>query len=215
MHEIFRVEEHQSIIMSRIPEVINPADLRINPYIKRKVSKSRESNYSPLMRKLIDEHNLIKRCFDLIPKIIEYLDMDSDDSKQLLFDVIEFIQLHADKYHHAKEENELFKYFDENLEILKSIIEDHEKIRFYVRILLYATEENDKAAIAENLFIYKELITDHIIKEEEILYPWIDRNLTLTQIGEIFSRFNDIDKLLQDAPEKYKEFIEKLETKFY
>ena len=199
--------------MSRFPEVIYPDDLRINPYIKRKVSESRETNYSPLMRKLIGEHSLIKRWVAIIPKIIEYLDMDSDDSKQLLFDSIEFIQLHADKYHHAKEENEIFKYFDENIEILKTIIEDHEKIRFYVRILIFATEENDKAAIAENLHIYRELITDHIIREEEILYPWIDRNLTLTQIGEIFSRFNEIDKVFQNAPERYKEFIEKLEEK--
>jgi hemerythrin-like domain-containing protein len=200
--------------MSRIPEVVNHDDLRINPYIKRKVSKSRETNYYPLMRKLIDEHNLIKRWVDIIPKIIEYLDIDSDDFKQLLLDGIEFIQLHIDKYHHAKEENELFKYFDENLEILKTIIEDHEKIRFYVRILIFATEENDKAAIAENLYIYKELLTDHITKEEEILYPWIDKNLTLTQIGEITSRFNEIDKIFQDAPERYMEFIEKLEAKF-
>ena len=200
--------------MSRFPEVIYPDDLRINPYIKRKGSKSRETNYSPLMRKLIAEHNLIKRWVVIIPKIIEYLDRDSDDLKQLLFDGIEFIQLHADKYHHTKEENELFKYFDENLEVFKTTIEDHEKIRFYVRILIFATEENDKAAIAENLHIYRELITDHIIREEEILYPWIDRNLTLTQIGEIYSRFNEIDKKFQDAPERYKEFIEKLEAKF-
>ncbi len=200
--------------MSRFPEVIYPDDLRINPYIKRKVSKSRETNYSPLMRKLIGEHSLIKRWVDIIPKIIEYLDMDSDDSKQLLFDGIEFIQLHADKYHHSKEENEIFKYFDENLEILRTIIEDHEKIRFYVRILIFATEENDKAAIAENLYIYKELLTDHIIREEEILYPWIERNLTMTQIGELFSRFNEIDKIFQDALDRYREFIEKLEAKF-
>ncbi|HEC41109.1 MAG TPA: hypothetical protein ENI29_22880 [bacterium] len=84
------------------PEVINSDDLGINPHIKRKVSKSRETKYSPLMRKLIAEHNLIKRWVAIIPKIIEYLDMDSDDFKQLLFDGIEFIQLHADKYHHAK-----------------------------------------------------------------------------------------------------------------
>jgi len=200
--------------MSRFPEVIHRDDLRINPYIKRKVSNSRESNYSPLMRKLIGEHSLIKRWVAIIPRIIEYLDMDSPDSKQLLFDSIEFIQLHADKFHHAKEENEIFKYFDENLEILRTIIEDHEKIRFYVRILIFATEENDKAAIAENLYIYKELLTDHIIREEEILYPWIDRNLTLTQIGELFSRFNEIDKIFQDAPNRYKKFIEKLEAKF-
>jgi hemerythrin-like domain-containing protein len=200
--------------MSRFPEVIHRDDLRINPYIKRKVSNSRESNYSPLMRKLIGEHSLIKRWVAVIPRIIEYLDIESSDSKQLLIDGIEFIQLHADKFHHAKEENEIFKYFDEDLEILRSIIDDHEKIRFYVRILIFATEENDKAAIAENLYIYRELLTDHIIREEEILYPWIDRNLTLTQIGELFSRFNEIDEVFQDAPARYKEFIEKLEEKF-
>jgi hemerythrin-like domain-containing protein len=50
-------------------------------------------------------------------------------------------------------------------------------------------QENDAPAVAEHLKAYGELLAGHIKKEDEILYPWMDRQLTTTQIGELFSRF--------------------------
>ena len=44
-----------------------------------------------------------------------------------------------------------------------------------------------------NLLSYRELLSGHIKKEDEILYPWFDRNLTTRQIGEISSRFFDVE----------------------
>ncbi len=55
---------------------------------------------------------------------------------------------------------------------------------------------------------YKELLEEHIKKEDEILYPWIDRNLTISQIGIIFSKFEDIENNFgKDFFEKWEKFI--------
>ncbi len=92
--------------------------------------------------------------------------------------------------------------------------QDHENARARVRAMLKAVDRKDKETIAENLNAYQELLTDHIKKEDEILYPWMDRNLSITQIGELFSKFNGKDEELGDTPEKYEDFINKLEEKY-
>jgi hemerythrin-like domain-containing protein len=91
------------------------------------------------------------------------------------------------------------------------IHQDHETGRGYVRAVVNALDKQDGKTIAENLNAYRELLTEHIKKEDEVLYPWMDRKLSATQIGELFSKFNNTDKQFGDAPEKYESFIAKLE----
>jgi hemerythrin-like domain-containing protein len=90
---------------------------------------------------------------------------------------------------------------------------DHENARDHVRKILAALDNGDKEMLARHLKAYQELLTEHIKKEDEILYPWMDRNLSLTQIGELFLRFGEKDEEFGDAPEKNREFISELENK--
>ena len=85
------------------------------------------------MKKLVDEHVLIKRWIALIPEVIENLDVESEEGRQLILDGIDMIRSYADKFHHAKEEDILFKYFDENSGILKVMYEDHTHDRSLVK----------------------------------------------------------------------------------
>jgi hemerythrin-like domain-containing protein len=107
---------------------------------------------------------------------------------------VDFIRFYADKHHHAKEEQILFGYFDENSDILKAMHQDHEKARGHVKAVLEAMEKRDKDAIVEHLSAYRELLIEHIRKEDEILYPWMDKNLSVTQVGELFSAFAEADE---------------------
>ena len=43
--------------------------------------------------------------------------------------------------------------------------------------------------MSEHLRAYGALLTEHIRKEDEVLYPWMDRELSTAQVGELFSRF--------------------------
>jgi hemerythrin-like domain-containing protein len=61
---------------------------------------------------------------------------------------------------------------------------------------------------------YRELLTGHIKKEDEILYPWMDRNLSTRQIGELFTKFSEADNQMGFSPEKYEKFVEALEKQF-
>ena len=205
--------EEELVLMARIAKVIYPdREVKI-PQIKRK-PKAKEIKYSPPMRKLVDEHVLIMRWVALIPEVVKDIEIESEEGRQLINDGVDFIRSYADKYHHAKEEDVLFKYFDENLDILKAMHEDHEKARSHVKAVLKAMDERDKKAVAEHLSAYGEILAGHIKKEDEILYPWMDRNLSTTQIGELFSKFSVIDERFRSVSEKYEKFIGKLEEKF-
>ena len=100
------------------------------------------------------------------------------------------------------------------MDIIKTIYEDHENARAHVKAMLEGLDKKDKEAVSEHLNAYQELLTEHIKKEDEILYPWMDRNLSITQIGELFSKFNEKDEELDDTPKIHEGFINRLEENF-
>ena len=58
-------------------------------------------------------------------------------------------------------------------------------------------------------------VTDKDIKkEDEILYHWMDRNLSITQIGRLYSRFNAKDQKKGDPFAEYEAIIKTIEEKF-
>jgi len=201
-------------LMARISNAIFPDKNVEFPKRKREVKGPREFNYSPPMKKMVEEHVLIKRWLALLPKVIENLNLETEDGLQLINNGIDFIRNFADKYHHAKEEDETFKFFDENFDMIKVIRNDHIRVRGHVKAMLQAIENRDKKDLAEHLIYYSQILPEHIKKEDEILFPWMDRNLTTNQIGQLYSRFNEIDAEYGDAPIKHRNFIEELEKKY-
>jgi len=62
---------------------------------------------------------------------------------------------------------------------------------------------------------YAKLLTEHIKKEDEILYPWIDRSLTTTQVGELFQKFSDSNNTLgRELPKRNLDFMKSLQQMF-
>jgi hemerythrin-like domain-containing protein len=80
--------------------------------------------------------------------------------------------------------------------------------------MLEALDKQDEATLAEHLNAYRDLLIEHIRKEDEILYPWMDNNLSMRQIGELFSKFDAVDQQIGFSPVKYEAFIKELEDKF-
>lgn len=214
--EIHRLSEDQEQqLMARIAQIVRrDPDIRIPEIAKHSESQPKELSYSPPMKKLVDEHVLIKRWIALIPKVVENLDLESEKGRRLVLDGIDMIRSYADKYHHAKEEEILFKYFDENTDILKVMHEDHTHGRTLVKEMLVALENREPNTIAENLMAYRDLLTEHIRKEDEILFPWMDNRLSTHQVGELFAQFETVDRQIGVSPGKYEEFIDQLEKKF-
>lgn len=201
-------------MMGRISRAIH-TDSKIDvPQIQRKTSARKVVTYSPPMQKLVDEHKLIKRLVAQVPNIIKSLDLETEEGRRRVLDGIDFIRNYADRYHHAKEEDLLFKYFDEDAEIIQTMHEDHRNARNRVKSIVEGVEARNRGSVIENLGAYQELLTDHIRREDDILYPWMDRNITTTQVGTLFSSFNEVDERFGDAPARYEKFMRELEEGF-
>jgi hemerythrin-like domain-containing protein len=211
VHNLSEEEEH--VVMGRIAKAIYPdTDMKVPKTARKTGTRTNALKYSPPMRLLVDEHLLIKRFIALIPELLKIVDVESSADRQLLLEVVDFIRSYADQFHHAKEEDILFKYFDETQQIIKAMLDDHDKGRAHARGVAEAVERRDRGKVVEHLTAYGELLSHHIMKEDEILYPWMDRNLATTQVGDLFSRFQEADRANgQEIADKYHRLVAHVE----
>ena len=213
IHNLSPAEEEA--LMTKLAGVVAPGrPLPLPSVEKSRPAQPRKIAYSPPLKRLVEEHTLIKRFLALIPAIAESLDLESEASRALITRGVGFIRGFADRFHHAKEEDLLFACFDPGLDILKAMHEDHRRGRACVQGILDALERNDGREVAENLHAYRRILTEHIKKEDEILYPFLDRNLSTRQVGEMFAKFRDVDDRFREARAGYEELVESLEAQF-
>ena len=213
IHNLPQAQEQE--LMQKIAGIVYPGqDVKIPSAGKKTPTADGDIKFSPPMQRLFDEHVLIKRWIALIPSVVDNLNLESDAGRQIIIDGIDLIRSYADRYHHAKEENILFEYFDQDSEIMKVMYEDHTTGRGHVKAMLEALDRQDRQTLAEHLLAYRELLSGHIQKEDEVLFPWMDRNLSTSQVDELFEKFNAVDEKMGFSPDKYLKFIEKLEKRF-
>ena len=202
-------------LMGRIAAVVAPGQAVAIPRSGRdRAAGASKVSYSPPMKMLVEEHRRILRFVALIPALTAGLDVESGEGRERILDAVDFIRSYADRFHHAKEEDLLFACFDEGLEILQVMLEDHRRGRVCVQGVLDALGRRDAGEVSRNLSEYGEILTEHIRKEDEILYPWMDRNLTTRQVGELFARFGAVDETFLEAGQRYEAFVAGLEARY-
>lgn len=174
---------------------------------------ARQFSYSPPVRRLVDEHKTIKRVLACIPSAAAALSKRIEAA--LVHDLLFFIAEFADKYHHAKEEGVLFSYCDRDAEIIKAMNSDHNTARGHVKAVREALANTSAGMISRQLTDYHDLLQDHIRKEDEILYPWIEQGLGTHQVGEIFQKFQEIEDSFDAAiMGKCLNIVNTVETRF-
>lgn len=173
-----------------------------------------EHSLSPPVRQLVEEHDWIKRMLVTLPAVLDDGERAGAVDAELMTAILDFIRGYADRFHHLKEENILFDYADPEEALVKVIYQDHDTARGCVRAASDALAGGDLATLCESLRHYRELLTEHIDKEDGVLYPYIDRGLTTSQVGELFRRFAEAEaKLEADVPDRYLRFVEGLEQR--
>ena len=93
--EIHRLPADQEReLMARIAKTIDPdADIEVPEVKSVPAVETAEIKYSPPIKKLVDEHVLIKRWIALIPKVVEHLDVETESGRQLILDGIDMSRL--------------------------------------------------------------------------------------------------------------------------
>jgi hemerythrin-like domain-containing protein len=156
-------------------------------------------------RQLIKEHDSIKEMLKVIEKVSQKLEAGEEVNPDHLDSIINFIRIFADKCHHGKEEDLLFSAMEE-VGISKEsgpigvMLSEHELGRKYVKgmddgVVSYKKGEIKAALqIAENARKYATLLTQHIYKEDNILYPMADMHLSEEKQQELIKEFEKVEQ---------------------
>lgn len=182
---------------------------------------------------LKEEHKAIKLMLRIAEKVNEKLEAGEEVNPEHLEQIVEFIRVFADKCHHGKEEDLLFVAMEE-AGIPKDggpigvMLAEHDMGRGYVRGLSEAVarykagDRGVSPAIIENARNYVGLLSQHIDKEDNILYPMADMHLSEDQQEELLEGFEKVErerigpgkhaelhKLLDHLQEVYLDGVEK------
>ncbi len=136
-----------------------------------------------LTKTLSEEHKHIITVAQALQKECSALEKGKAIDHVFFEKAIDFIRNYADKFHHAKEEEILFKELcKESTEMhcnpTTQMLYEHDMGRTFVKELEAGLKDNNKNKVIENGHQYSQLIQEHIFKEDNILYPMADDALS-------------------------------------
>jgi hemerythrin-like domain-containing protein len=177
---------------------------------------------------MVSEHVNIKRVLKVVRamciKVLNNETVDFDDFHR----VIDFVRNYADKHHHAKEENILFKKMGDELgeKIAKGPVAgmfvEHDMGRLYMSNLEAALEKykngdkDSRVDIIANAISYTDLLHRHIDKEDTAIYTFARRALSKDAMEQVEERCKEVEESAvgQGTQDKYLKLVEELEKKF-
>lgn len=94
-------------------------------------------------------------------------------------DALEFLRTYADRLHHGKEEAELFPAMErrgipEHVGPTAVMRAEHVEGRAHIRAMGEALERNRAGDFVREARAYVDLLRDHILKEDQVLFPMAD-----------------------------------------
>jgi hemerythrin-like domain-containing protein len=141
--------------------------------------------------------------------------------------IVEFLLVFADKCHHGKEEELLFPAMEKGgipreRGPIGVMLQEHEEGRGYIREMadaLARDKKGESAALkdfAKKALRYHNLLTQHIRKEDQVLFPMGERVLSgdvQAKLAEGFERI-EVERIGEGAHEKFHRLLEELEEKY-
>lgn len=152
---------------------------------------------------LSDEHQNILKVIDLVLNKCDETEQTRDIDFSFFKKVIDFIKNYADKFHHAKEEDILFKAMLNNIDNLHCnpipvMLHEHDEGRTYVIGMEEGIWENNVELLLENTRGYCFLLQQHIFKEDNVLYPMAEESLNDAQKEMVNQLYLDAEKRFKD-----------------
>jgi len=150
---------------------------------------------------LSKEHEYILNVVSAIENECHNLETEKNLDKGFFAKAIDFIKNYADKFHHAKEEEILFKELKkENVQgrmhcsPMDQMLHEHHLGREFVKNLEEGLKKNNMEKIIENARGYCQLLREHIFKEDNILYGMADEALTDKEQDFLLKQFKVSDE---------------------
>ena len=150
-------------------------------------------------RPMVAEHELILQALDALEKKVAAVQAGGAPDRAYFEKAVEFLRTFADKCHHGKEEEILFKRMADRGFPLQGgpiavMLHEHEMGRAFIKGIAegaakIGTDPVAAKQIAENAKGYIELLRNHIGKENNILFPMADKGLPAAKQDELAMKF--------------------------
>ncbi len=172
---------------------------------------------------LMQEHVLILEVLDALERGAQKLGSDADTPKDFFVDAAEFIRGFADDTHHKKEEGVLFKAlarhgFSPDAGPVAVMLSEHDEARHFTQELTAAAQKLQRgdAGAREDVIMYAlsyvRHLRQHIMKENNILFPMADRVVPSDEAARIKAEFERVEReeIGPGAHPKYEALARKL-----
>ncbi|MBF0508515.1 MAG: hemerythrin domain-containing protein [Deltaproteobacteria bacterium] len=166
---------------------------------------------------LMIEHRLIEKMLAVVEKEV-LLMMDNKVADSIFIDaVVDFIRTYADRVHHGKEEEIMFRCLaaktmnTEDQIQMQELIEEHKTARKIVGELVQAKEEYLQGqrealdTILDQLTFLIRFYPEHIRKEDKVFFPNSEKYLTQAEQETMLQEFWEFDRKM--IHEKYQSVV--------
>lgn len=170
---------------------------------------------------LMIEHRLIERMIRQIQKVLKQIDATNEVDPLFIDKAVDFIRTYADRTHHGKEEDILFRDLqkkelsNDDRRVMNELVEEHVFGRHTTKNLVEANNRyrsGDKSAltaIEDHLRTLVDFYPKHIEKEDKVFFPASRAYFTDQEDQAMLDEFWEFDKKM--IHEKYKSVVEALE----
>lgn len=171
---------------------------------------------------LMTEHRLIEKMLNSIDKKVAIMKMNNEIDPVFIDNTIDFIRTYADRTHHGKEEDILFRELEKkdmsthDRKAMQDLIEEHGYARKIVGDIVGAKknyQQGDAAArptIIDGLRSLISFYPGHIQKEDKIFFPVTEKYFTAAELDQMLNEFWKFDREM--IHEKYKNLVKELST---
>lgn len=174
---------------------------------------------------MVNEHKNIKRVLNVIRKLCFKVLNKQEVDINMFYKAIDFVRNYADKHHHNKEEEILFKMMSVELKgkigegPIIGMLTEHDQGRLFIRNLensvrsVLEGNEEAKLDLIANAICYTDLLNRHIDKEDNVIYKFGEENLSEESLIKLEEECKKVEKIAQDnnIQSRYLKLIEELE----
>jgi hemerythrin-like domain-containing protein len=174
---------------------------------------------------LMSEHRVIERMLRILTNASDRLEKGESVPPELYVGAVDFLRNFADKCHHSKEERLLFVKMMERgvsgeVGPIAVMMREHQDGRAHIKNLDKFSKEKVSKSAKEGLIkssrAYVDLLSRHIQKEDEVLYPLANQILDKEDQKELEKGFERVEEEVMGpgVHERYHKMIEQWEQKY-
>lgn len=173
---------------------------------------------------LKDEHQGIKSMLKILKKACEKMHGGTAVPHEHLEHMVEFLKVFVDKCHHAKEEELLFPAMlaarvPGAAAPIRALLDEHRRGRSLVFDIAASVarcrsgDHRAPAKIVTEMQVYRDLLIQHIEKEETVLFPMADEGLAREAQDALVGGFRRVEeeKIVAGAHERFHAMLRRMQ----